>query len=88
MIEIVYITNIYYFQPKWLRKKYKYTVKYLFGNLDLYKCKMWIGTKLKESNYGFWFLILQKKTLQIKTHVHDIVMNIKYLDSKTSALKN
>lgn len=40
MIEIVYITNIYYFQPKWLRKKYKYTVKYLFGNLGTYKCKM------------------------------------------------
>lgn len=40
MIEIVYITNIHYFQPKWLRKKYKYTVKYLFGNLDIYKCKM------------------------------------------------
>lgn len=38
--------------------KDKYIVKYLFGNLGIYKCKMWIGIKFRESNYGFWFFIL------------------------------
>lgn len=61
MIEIVYITNIYYFQPKWLRKKYKYTVKYLLATQIYINAKCEQGQNSRKVIMGSDFLYYKRK---------------------------